>query len=487
MPDRVLKEYQMILIQMRAMRGMGLVAVTLWLSFAGAAQAALPNENEALPSYFKTGVLDFESRVWAQMQIEKVWYEHRIWPKENPGPKPLFPMAITAEAIESKVRQTLLKASVMKSRWGYEISAGTLQIELNRMAKSSLAPETLREIFAALHDDPRLIAETLARQTISDQMIRQLYFNEKTFHVGRQDASTERSTNSQDYFEWWEKTANENAFIISELENSIDGDFFLPIISGINASLCNAWDDPLKILGSPTARYGFTAVWTGSEMVVWGGNPSSGGNTYYNDGGRYDPTTDTWRSVNVTGAPQGRNGHSAIWTGTKMIIWGGTLDNASPPTLANTGGRYDPVSDSWQPTSTGANVPSVHSGHSAVWTGNIMIVFGGASRSPGNIGAYSPTSDSWQPLSLPPNGYNPNGGQAAVWSGTEMIAWGGGGNGSNLGARYNPSNGNWTIVSLTNAPSPRIYHSTIWTAVLFLTWVMVPGILQQAIAGLHFQ
>jgi hypothetical protein len=52
-----------------------------------------------------------------------------------------------------------------------------------------------------------------------------------------------------------------------------------------------------------------------------------------------------------------------------MIVWGGSG-------LGNTGGRYDPIQDTWRATSTGANVPESRSYHSAVWTGTEMIVWG---------------------------------------------------------------------------------------------------------------
>ena len=56
-----------------------------------------------------------------------------------------------------------------------------------------------------------------------------------------------------------------------------------------------------------------------------------------------------------------------------MIVWGGTTAAAM-----NTGGRYNPSTDSWVATSTGANAPSARSGHTAVWTGSEMIVWGGS-------------------------------------------------------------------------------------------------------------
>jgi hypothetical protein len=114
-------------------------------------------------------------------------------------------------------------------------------------------------------------------------------------------------------------------------------------------------------------------------MIVWGGSgryvPS-----VFNTGGRYDPFTDSWLPTS-TGAnvPSGRSGHTAVWTGTEMIIWGGDFWGDS----VNSGGRYNPSTDSWTPTSTGSNVPSPRSGNTAVWTGTEMIIWGGGTNTGG--------------------------------------------------------------------------------------------------------
>lgn len=56
-------------------------------------------------------------------------------------------------------------------------------------------------------------------------------------------------------------------------------------------------------------------------MLIWGGvNPDG---LYLNTGGRYNPVSDTWTSMSVVGAPEARLSHTAIWTGTEMIVWGG--------------------------------------------------------------------------------------------------------------------------------------------------------------------
>lgn len=74
-----------------------------------------------------------------------------------------------------------------------------------------------------------------------------------------------------------------------------------------------------------TERGSATAVWTGSRMIVWGGY--DGSSTYYNTGGVYDPDENEWTSVSTTGAPTARYFHTAVWTGNEMIVWGGTDGN----------------------------------------------------------------------------------------------------------------------------------------------------------------
>ena len=72
-------------------------------------------------------------------------------------------------------------------------------------------------------------------------------------------------------------------------------------------------------------------------MIVWGGEAGLDLGYYFNTGGRYDPGTDSWRTTNIVNAPDGRYRHTAVWTGNEMIVWGGTLySNGS----TNTGGKY---------------------------------------------------------------------------------------------------------------------------------------------------
>ena len=103
-------------------------------------------------------------------------------------------------------------------------------------------------------------------------------------------------------------------------------------------------------------------------MIVWGGY--GGGLVFLNSGGRYDSSTNSWMATSTANAPSGRYYHTAVWTGSEMIVWGGT--NIS--TIFNTGGRYNPSSDTWTATGTsGAAAARLY--HRAVWTGE-MIVWG---------------------------------------------------------------------------------------------------------------
>src|SRR5260221_2886380 len=65
---------------------------------------------------------------------------------------------------------------------------------------------------------------------------------------------------------------------------------------------------------------GNSAVWTGHKMIVWGGGSQS---VWLGDGGRYDLDNNTWQTTSLTGAPSPRWMHGAVWTGTEMLVWGG--------------------------------------------------------------------------------------------------------------------------------------------------------------------
>ena len=196
-----------------------------------------------------------------------------------------------------------------------------------------------------------------------------------------------------------------------------------------------------KLAGAPSSRMFHPAVWTGTEMIVWGG--SNGSSAGLDTGGRYNPANDTWAPISMLDAPAPRYLHSLVWTGHEAIVWGGwggwaTLD-------LDTGGRYDPATDSWQATAT-TRAPVPRDSHSSVWTGAVMIVVGGAEGASGGPassigGQYDPLQDLWVPMTtegMPGIGYR----AATVWTGSELLLVGGRRSGPiGVGARYSP--GGW--------------------------------------------
>jgi N-acetylneuraminic acid mutarotase len=218
----------------------------------------------------------------------------------------------------------------------------------------------------------------------------------------------------------------------------------------------------------PEPRSSHTAVWTGSEMIVWGGLGQTSFSSALNDGGRYDPATDNWTATNVADAPSPRNMHTAIWTGNQMIVWGGTDGFIN----FNSGGRYNPGTDSWIATTSIAPYPRYL--HTAVWTGTQMIIWGGDSDV-GLLdtgGRYNPNADAWTATSTT-NGPSARDNHSAVWTGSQMIVWGGEDanfDRLNTGGRYNPNTNNWTETSTTNTPSGREFHTAVWTGSEMIVW-----------------
>ena len=126
-------------------------------------------------------------------------------------------------------------------------------------------------------------------------------------------------------------------------------------------------------------------------MIIWGG-VGCDGDCALNTGGRYNPSTDSWTATTANNAPARRYNHTAVWTDTEMIVWSGVDLNGN---YLNTGGRYNPSTDSWRGTSINA-APYGRRAHKAVWTGSEMIVWGGTNGVFSNTGGrYDPVTNSW--------------------------------------------------------------------------------------------
>jgi hypothetical protein len=240
-------------------------------------------------------------------------------------------------------------------------------------------------------------------------------------------------------------------------------------LGGVNYSAAGSLYRPdmdtwsaVSSIGVPAARSRHTAVWSGTEMIVWGG--CGDGDNFLATGGRFSPGTQTWSPVTATGAPEGRYGHVAVWTGSRMLIWGG-LNNAG---LLDDGWLYNPVSNQWTAINV-PNPPEARSGATAVWGGDRLIVWGGnGGAGELNSGAQLTFTNDVPAMWVPLNNVgapSARRGHSAVWTGDSMIVWGGCAGETPLGdgVAYNVASNTWQVLSAINAPSPRYDHATTWS------------------------
>jgi hypothetical protein len=163
----------------------------------------------------------------------------------------------------------------------------------------------------------------------------------------------------------------------------------------------------MQIAPFPLApRSAQAAVFTGHEVIVWGGRSDAAGAVApaagpssprytLGDGAAYDVGTDRWR---VLPRPPiaGRYDAVAVWTGTEMLVVGGRRDHAEPQGgigfLPN-GAAYDPAHRSWRRLPAAPVCPMF-----GAWTGTQLVVGGSCADIAGArpvFAAYDPVHDTW--------------------------------------------------------------------------------------------
>jgi len=226
-----------------------------------------------------------------------------------------------------------------------------------------------------------------------------------------------------------------------------------------------AWN-PLPSEGAPSARRLHAMVWTGKEVLVWGGIVDGAGNST-GDGAAYDPATDRWRPISTTSAPSARHSHQAVWTGTRMLVWGGFEKGG----YAKAGGAYDPATDTW------SAIPEAPIGgrtrQVSLWAGTSMLVWGGldGAGALADGATYNLATGAWQ--KLPAGGPKGRASHVGVWTGAEVLVWGGTdtldwfADGQHLDVAGNA----WASPTTSaGAPSLRESATGIWTGREMLVW-----------------
>ena len=154
-------------------------------------------------------------------------------------------------------------------------------------------------------------------------------------------------------------------------------------------------------------------VWTGTELVVWGGDPDG------DSGAAYDPATDRWRAI--APAPiTARCEPATAWTGREALVWGRACRLTPGPSpgrsrYATAGAAYDPATDRWRTLPTGpitAGSPTM-----SVWTGTEWII----ANPIGPTAALEPANGHWRTLAPLPYPYALIVGQ---WTGREVVVLG---------------------------------------------------------------
>lgn len=151
--------------------------------------------------------------------------------------------------------------------------------------------------------------------------------------------------------------------------------------------------------GPLTPRADHSLVWSGEEVLVWGGHAGSQYDSF-SDGAAYSPESDTWRRLPDSGL-ESRTDHSAVMVGGRMLVWGGftpTYEGERDAHLARDGALYDPERDVWEPIAAAPESRSRARGVAA----DGHVVFGGGYSERGGEGflVYSPEEDAWHTAPL---------------------------------------------------------------------------------------
>ena len=225
---------------------------------------------------------------------------------------------------------------------------------------------------------------------------------------------------------------------------------------------------------------GASVVWTGHELLVWGGQSGPHGTVLHADGAAYDPATNTWRPL-PPGPLSARVGQTAVWAGTEMVIWGGYDDVANGSSRVSAdGAAYNPVANSWQPLSASPLTARAYT--LALWTGTAVMVLGGVPAVvTSTVGEYAdgarldPRRGRWTHIPSP----DPVDGQHINWrmnlqTSATMLAWSAWSQSHQIAANestssggvdlysYNESSGAWRYIPTSVEALPDI-EDALWT------------------------
>src|SRR3954467_13738525 len=190
--------------------------------------------------------LTFAERVAYQRGIEDVYWRHRIWPKERPDHKPSLDAVMSQAQLEKKVAEYMRNSQAFEDYYHRPITTDELETEMDRIARYSKQPDVLRELFEALGNDAFVIAECLARPVLAERLLPR-----SIVHEARQTIRAVTQT------------------------VAITAKYTLPLIHDTEGGCVNDTWTATSTINAPSARAFHTAVWTGSELIIWGGQDNA--------------------------------------------------------------------------------------------------------------------------------------------------------------------------------------------------------------------
>jgi hypothetical protein len=203
------------------------------------------------------------------------------------------------------------------------------------------------------------------------------------------------------------------------------------------------------------ARYDATSVFTGRDVVIWGGRfdatggvapaikpGAAGSNNAWDDGAVYDTVTNRWTKMAPAPIPS-RYGAVGVWTGSEVLIVGGQRQGSGPGgslDFRTDGAAYNPATNSWRTLPDAPGCPSF-----GAWTGSQLVAGGTCQNTThtSTVEAYNPSTNVWVSVPRPP--VEPT---ELVTTGSTVVAWSAA---DEIAAVYSPASRTWH--ALTSVPN----------------------------------
>lgn len=193
-------------------------------------------------------------------------------------------------------------------------------------------------------------------------------------------------------------------------------------------------------------------VWTGEKLLIW------------RNALVLDPATETWQAMAAMPGPR-RAFPATVWTGKEIVVWGGCdaaipLCDDSGTGLLTDGAIYEVATDTWRPMAPSPLAPGVHP--IGVLTDDGLLFYAGRTEPSvegAQVARYDPATGTWVELPDPP--ITPRRDSAATWTGSHFVIWGGEATG-NDGAAFDPTTNSWIVLPEPPPGSARDRHAMAW-------------------------